>query len=337
MNAVSNKCNNSGMIDLNDLRVFEKVAALRSFSAAAGALGLPVSTVSRSIARLEANLGVRLFQRTTRAVTLTASGEGLKERCSYIMSRISEAVDYAERFNAAPGGLLRISAGIGFGINVLAHQIPDFLVRYPGVSVSLELSDRSADLLGDGIDVAVRMGPMRDSGMIVSQVGRMQRYLCAAPSYLERRGIPATIDDVRSHDVIEMPVANGRPKCWTFTGDGKEAVIELDPRVRVNDPFTIYRMALNGAGLALIVGYLCGPEIAAGRLVRLLPEWEPPAVEVSLVFPSSRELSPTVRAFVDHMRTFIAPDQPWLHDPLRSVAQAKADQPAGRDMPAQSD
>ncbi len=308
------------MLDLNDLRIFERVATLRSFSGAARVLGAPKSTVSRSIARLETALGVRLFQRTTRDVLLTEAGESLEARCHDIMARVNEAVDHARVMSETPQGLLKISAGIGFGINVLAEQIPVFLRRNPEVRVSLDLCARTADLVSDGIDIAVRMGPMPDSSLIAAHLGTLNRYLCAAPAYLDRRGTPATLQDLADHDVIEMPAANGRTRSWTFSRGKETVVVAIDPRTTVNDALSIHRMAVNGSGLAIISGYLCAPDVAAGRLVRLFPDWSPPAVDVNLVFPSIRELSPVVRAFVDHMREVSGPDQLWLTDPLQGPA-----------------
>src|ERR1700728_859355 len=151
------------MMDLNDLRVFEKVASLRSFSAAARALGLPKSSVSRGIARLETELGTRLLQRTTREVVLTEAGKLLRASCVDILARIGEAVDFVGGFASAPRGLLRVSAGLGFGVHVLGLVLPQFLERYPEIEVSLRLGNRSIDLLGDGIDVAIHMGPLADS------------------------------------------------------------------------------------------------------------------------------------------------------------------------------
>lgn len=307
----------SGMVDLNDLRVFEKVASLRSFSAASRALGLPKSNVSRSVARLETELGTRLLQRTTREVALTEPGILLKERCIDILARVGETIDYVGNLRAMPRGHLKVTAGIGFGLNVLSELLPRFLERYTDIDVSLELTSRSVDLVAEGVDVAIRLGPMPDSRLVATRLGAMQRYLCAAPTYLKRRGSPRTLDDLRDHDVLEMPGVDGRPRAWTFTDKAGEAVrIEMQPRLSVNEAVTIYRLVVNGAGLGVLSGYLCAPGIEAGHLVRLLPEWTLPAVEVSAVFPSNRELSPIVRAFVVFLKDASKPGQSWQDDPL---------------------
>jgi len=301
------------VLDLNDLRVFERVAALRSFSAAARALGLPKSSMSRGVARLEAGLGTRLLQRTTREVVLTEPGRVLQERCVGILANVAEASDQVASLGAEPRGRLRVSAGIGFGINVLSEILPRFLNRYAEVNLSLDLTSRLVDLVGEEVDVAIRLGPMPDSQLVARRLGTMQRFLCAAPDYLERRGTPHTLNDLRSHDTVEMPGGDGRPRPWVFTAVGSDTVvIEVPPRLTVNEAVTIQRLVLNGAGLGVLSGYLCTPGLAAGHLVRLFPEWTLPPVEVSVVFPSNRELAPAVRAFVDFLKQGSLPGHGWL-------------------------
>jgi len=303
-------------MDLNDLRVFERVGSLLSFSAAGRALGIPKSSVSRGVARLEAELGARLCQRTTREVVLTEQGAALLERCADIMDKVAETIGYVGALGAAPRGALRITAGIGFGVNVLSEQIPQFLRLYPDVSVTLDLTSHPVDLVADGVDVAIRMGPMADSQLVALKLGSLGRYLCASPDYLRRRGVPKALDDLSNHDTVEMPGADGRPRRWTFKQGGEPRAIETHPRIRVNDPLTIHRMVVNGAGVGVISGYLCAPEIAAKRLVRLFPEWKLDSVDVTIVYPSRRDLSPVVRAFVDFMKEASKPGKLWQDDPL---------------------
>ena len=154
------------MLDLNALRVFEKVASLKSFTAAARALGLPKSNVSRAIARLEAELGSRLFQRTTRDVALTLTGEALLERSTEIIASLGEALAYVGGLAGQPRGVLKVSAGMGFAVNVLAEQLPEFMRRYPEIVIALDLETRTADLVADAVDVAVRLGPLPDSDLV---------------------------------------------------------------------------------------------------------------------------------------------------------------------------
>jgi DNA-binding transcriptional LysR family regulator len=303
------------MIDLNALRVFERVAALQSFSAAARSLGSPKSSVSRSIARLEAELGTRLLQRTTRAVVLTESGMALRVRCKDILTRVDETLDYVGTFRGSPRGGLRISAGIGFGQNVLADLLPAFVVRYPEIDVVLDLTSQSVDLIATSIDVAIRMGPLPSSELVARRLGVIPRVLCVAPSYIARRGSPRTIAELGNHDAIEMPGIEGRPRRWVLSRQrGETRSIELSPRITVNDALTIHRLVVNGAGIAGISAYLCTADLAAGRLARLFPEWKLPSVEVNVVFPSNRELSPVVRAFVDFLTSASGSNLPWQTD-----------------------
>ena len=296
--------------------MFEKVASLKSFTAAARALGLPKSNVSRAIARLEEELGTRLFQRTTRDVVLTLTGQALLERSTDIIANLSDALAYVRSLAGEPRGLLKISAGIGFGVNVLAEQLPEFLLLYPDIEIALDLESRSADLVAEAVDVAVRLGPLAESGLVAVKLGAMRRYLCAAPAYLERKGTPSAIDDIGGHDTIDMPGPDGRTRRWTFSRGGETVRVETKPRISVNEALTIHRLVSNGAGLGILSGYICAPQIMKGRLVHLFPDWSPPAVEVSLVFPSRRELSPVVRAFVDYMKEVSRPGILWMKDPL---------------------
>lgn len=304
------------MLDLNALRVFERVAALRSFAAAARSLGMPKSSVSRAIARLESDLSIRLLQRSTREVTLTQAGQALQERCLEILGGVNEAMDYLGSLGAAPRGKLRITSGVGFGINVLSDVLPAFVDRYPDIDVTLDLTSRQEDLIAESVDVAIRLGPMGDSGLVATRLGSMRRYLCAAPAYLERRPAPRSIDDLNDAQAIEMPAPDGRNRSWSFTKGSRTAKVDPHIRVCVNEALTIHRLVLRGAGVGIVSGYLCAPDIAAGRLVRLLPDWTPPPVDVSLVFPSRREIAPSVRAFADFMKAASVPGETWQADPL---------------------
>ena len=300
------------MLNLNDLRVFAKVAALKSFSAAARALELPKSSISRAVTRLEKELGARLFQRTTREVTLTDTGTALQERCIDILYRVGETLDYVGGLRATPRGRLNVTAGIGFGINVLSELLPRFIERYPEVNVCVDLTSQAVELVAEGVDLAIRMGPMPPSQAVAKRLGSIRRYLCAAPSYLGKHGSPRSVADLGKHDAIEMPAINGRPRIWTFSNSKhRTAKIEPRPRIIVNDPLTIDRLVANGAGIGCVSGYLCTPDFKTGRLIHLLSEWTLPSVKVSVVFPSHRELAPAVRAFVDFIKNASQPGVSW--------------------------
>lgn len=286
------------MLDLNDLRAFEKVAALKSFSAAARELGQPRSSVSRSVARLEDEVGARLFQRTTREVALTPAGEALQTRCAGLLGALEEAVGQVRSSTSVPRGHLRVTA---FAANLLRRELPSFLERYPEVTVAVEVSSDTKDLLADA-DVAIRLGPMPDSGVVTTRVRSVGRYLCASPSYLERRGTPESIEELVEHETVDLPGAYGRPRCWTFTKDGATKKLAIRPRVSVTDETAVKSLLLDGAGIGILFAHCCGPALASGELVSLLPDWSIPPVDVNIVFASRRGLSPNVRAFVDFMK-----------------------------------
>lgn len=303
---------NGCMLDLNAFRIFDKVASLRSFSAAARALGMPKSSVSRSILMLEQELGTRLLQRTTREVVVTESGAAFKERCADVLARIGETVDYVSSLGSAPRGLLKVSSGIGTGLHMLADLVPRFLERYPEVEISLDLSSRTVDLVAENIDVAIRMGPMPNSELVSSRLGSIPRWLCCSPEYADRRGLPSALHELRAHDIVEMPSPNGRPRTWLLANAaGETEKIEVLPRVSVNDQTSMHRMVVQGAGLACLAAYLAAEDVRAGRLIRVLPDWRPASVDVSVVFPSNRTLSPVVRAFVDFIKQSTVTNKLW--------------------------
>ena len=308
------------MNDLDDLRVFERVATLKSFSSAALSLSRPKSTVSRSVARLEESLGTRLLQRTTRDVALTPAGEALLARCGGALGELAEAIEYVGGLARTPRGRLRISCGIGWAYNVLADQLPDFVRTYPEVDLQVDVTSRLADLVQDRVDVAIRLGPIPDSSIVAVKLGSMSGLLCAAPRYLDAHGGPTAIGDLEAHDLIAMPSPDGRARVVTFTNAGQTSEITVRPRIEVNEALTIHRLVKGGAGIGIVARYLSEPDIAEGALVNLLPGWSPQPVDVSLVFPSKRELAPAVRAFVDFMKKENGPGVVWsdrLDGPIR--------------------
>ena len=309
---------NALMLDLNDIRLFERVAALRSFAAASRELGVPRSSVSRAVQRLERTLGIRLLQRTTRTVTLTEAGTALFGGAARSLAGLDDTLSDVGRFAGRPRGKLRISTGIGFGVNVLSELLPVFLRQHPEVEATLDLDGESADLVADQVDVAIRMGALPDSRIVARRLGTLDRYLCASPDYLAQRGTPVEIEALRKHDLVDLHVRDGRPSVWVFTRGDRSVEHEQVARLFSNCALTIHRMLVNGAGIGLSTAYLCAPEIEAGRLVRVLPDWDVPAVPVHAVFPSQRQLAPVVRAFVDFMVEQSSAGQQWQTDALKA-------------------
>lgn len=301
------------MIDVDDMRAFQQVATLLNFSAAGRALSVRKSAISRSIHRLEDVLRVRLFERTTREVALTEAGRVLLARFDEILARVDETVELAANLSTHPSGKLRITAGIGFGIEVLTELLPAFSLAYPDIEIMLDLTSRTVDLVAEQVDIAFRMGPMVDSSLIATRLGAIGCQLCAAPSYLERCGWPKTPEDLLGHNLLAIPRADGLPRRWQLLDrDGRQHEFEVPIRLAANDPHAIHRMVLNGAGIAATANYVVLPEIERGALVRLLPDCTVPPVDVSLVMPPGRERSPVTRAFVDFVRKEAAGSRRWF-------------------------
>jgi DNA-binding transcriptional LysR family regulator len=317
------------MHDLDDVKIFERVVALGSFSAAAKVLSLPKSTVSRAVGRLEARVGIRLINRTTREFAPTQAGEILAARCGQPLADVSDAVDYVSGLGQSPRGPLRISCGVGWGYHVLAGQLPLFVRAHPLIDLRIEVTSRVTDLVGDRVDVAIRMGPIPDSSIVTVRLGSMSRLLCAAPTYLKGRSLPRDPQSLTMHDVIEMPGIDGRARTWAFTREGRLAEVTIRPHVEVNDALAISTLVKAGLGIGVISNYLCVPDIELGTLIHLLPDWIPPPVDVSLVFPSKRELSPVVRAFVEFMKKANGPNAVW-----RDRALPRFGSPPMRKQPA---
>jgi DNA-binding transcriptional LysR family regulator len=301
------------MIDMDDVRAFQKAASLLSFSAAGRVLGVRKSAISRSIQRLERALHVRLLERTTRGVALTDAGRVMLHQLGDVLTRMDQVVDLAGTFSARPCGRLKLTAGIGFGLEVLTELLPEFSLAYPDVVIALELTSDTVDLVAERVDVAFRMGSLADSSLVATRLGAIGCQLCAAPSYLARRGLPRSTEDLTAHDLLAIPHPNGLARRWTFQdARGNQAIIEMSPRLTANDPHAIYQLVLKGAGMAAVANYLAVSDIRQGRLVRVLPEWNVPAVDVNLVMPGGRERSPATRAFVTFVRQRLVGNARWL-------------------------
>jgi len=301
------------MIDVDDMRPFLQVATLLSFSAAGRRLSVRKSAISRSIQRLEDALRVTLFERTTREVALTDAGRLLLSRFDEIVGRVDDAFQLAASLSSRPSGRLKISAGIGFGLEVLTELVPVFGSKLPEIEIMLDLTSRTVDLVAEQVDAAFRMGPMADSSLIAIRLGSIACELCAAPSYLERRGWPKTIDELRAHDLLAIPRPDNLPRRWCLL-DKNERKHEFDAPVRLssNDPKALHRMVLHGAGITASASYMARPDIERGNLVRLLPEYTLPSVDVCLVMPASRERSPAVRVFIDFIKREVAGSPRWF-------------------------
>ncbi|MDE1146599.1 MAG: LysR family transcriptional regulator [Azospirillaceae bacterium] len=292
---------------LDELALFLAILETGSLAAAGRRQGCSAPAVTRALAALEARVGARLVERTTRRLSPTEAGRGLADTARRVLGDYDEAM--REGNEAGPRGLLRVTAPLVFGRRHVTPLVTSFLAAYPAVRVDLLLSDRQLDLIEDGLDVALRIGRLPDSGLVVLRVGQVRQVAVAAPAYLARRGMPVRPDDLADHDVIASAPATAaywaagprtEPVTWRFQTAGREHAIPLHPRLAVNEVEAKLEAVRAGHGIGQALSYQVVDDLAAGRLVRLLPDHERPPLPVHLVVPSARHLAAKARAFLDH-------------------------------------
>jgi DNA-binding transcriptional LysR family regulator len=296
-------------MNLNEIAVFARVVELGSFTRAAEQLGVPRSTVSRAVARLEERLGVRLLQRSTRALRLTDAGVAYHERVAAALGLIADAEGEVSHLQGAPRGTLRITAPYDIGVGFLAGIVARFTARYPEVRVDSVLTGRLVDLIAEGFDLAVRAGRLRDSSLMSRNLGAMESRLFAAPAYLEARGQPASPEALRDHDCVLFRPQSGKAR-WRLTGAAGTVLVEVSGPIGADD-FSFVRAAVcAGAGIGLLPWFLCADDVAAGRLVRVLPRHEQTGVALHVVYPPTEHLPPRVAVFRDFLIESLTPP-PW--------------------------
>lgn len=286
------------MVDLNEMICLDAVAREASFTRAARRLGMPVSTVSRRIASLEARLGVRLLHRTTRKVSLTEAGSAYAARCRAIVAEATEADLEARARDAAPTGTLRLTAVTLVGESFLPPVLAECLRRYPDLEIELVLTDRRVDLVAEGFDGALRMGELPDSTLTTLPLGRQAIEAFAAPGYLAGRPPPSTVVELAKHRLLAFDPGGGVPWGWWKL----RRAPDRRPPLRVNSFAIVRDLALLGAGIGLLPTWLAAPDLAQGRLVRVLAGKLRVEEPMTLVTPPGR-LAPTrLRAFVEVLR-----------------------------------
>jgi DNA-binding transcriptional LysR family regulator len=296
------------------LTVFAGVVEQGSFARAADRLGMSTSAVSRHVAELEAHLDTRLLNRTTRRLSLTESGQAFHERCVQLLADLAEAEETVTAAAMVPRGTLRLTSSITFGVRHLASAIADFSALHPQVGFDVELSDRVVDIVDEGLDLAVRIGAIGSQALIARKVATTQLVLCAAPSYLERRGRPVTPQDLARHTCLTYEYLVAR-NVWRFRDrQGGEQVVKIGGNAHANNGQFLAALALAGMGIALEPDFIVAPEIRAGALVRVLPGYTPPSSDVYVAYPSRRHLSAKVRVFVDFLARRFAGTPEWTLD-----------------------
>lgn len=294
------------MTNLNELQFFVHVSQTQSFTGAAKRLGVPKSSVSRTIQRLERRLGVRLVERTTRRVALTEVGELYLNHCRRVMEEAEQADLAVGALQAKPRGTLRVGAPVAFARSIMGPSMGDFLAMYPELRMHLQLLNGDESPRAGSFDVIVRAGPLEDSGLLVKPLMRIRLGAYASPAYLKRRKTPESPAALAQQSCITMTCGTfGEPgnfAMWRLRRGGELKEVRVDARVSVPDPTINHQLALAGTGVALLAQSVVRADVEEGRLVRLLPEWEPEPVELHALYPSQLNSSPKVRVFLQFLR-----------------------------------
>jgi DNA-binding transcriptional LysR family regulator len=290
-------------VDPNDLLIFARVAELGSFSRAAERLGLPKSTVSRRLAALEQRVGERLLLRTTRRQTVTEFGLQLLEHARQVVAEMDAVAVLREQRQAAPSGRLRVSMPSDFANLLLVDSLAAFMALHPAISLELDLSPRRVDLLGEGFDVAIRMGDLPDDALLVaSKLAVFTHGLYASPDYLAEHGDPQSPDDLARHAAVRLMRGSGEPAAWTLIqGDQRWSGVPAG-RASANSPEMLIRLARAGAGVAAVPDGFAQADVRSGALRRVLPGWTLPTSTAWAVYPGRKLMPAKTRAFVDMLQ-----------------------------------
>lgn len=285
---------------LDGITAFAQVVEAGSFTAAAQRMKLSKSAVSAHVQRLEDRLGVQLLHRTTRRLATTEAGTAYYRHCVRILAEAAAAEQAAMALHLEPRGTLRISAPDSFGWMHVAPAIATFRARFPEVTIDLRLEERHVDLVREEVDLAIRIGAMPDSALIVRTLARSRMVICAAPAYLARHGTPSTPEALETHGCLCFPPLwrSGR---WHLDGPDGERRVPVSANVASNSAEVLRATALDGVGIALLPCWLIAGDLRSGALVPILPGWTPGAPDIHAVYPDDRRRSAKVREFVDHL------------------------------------
>jgi LysR family transcriptional regulator for bpeEF and oprC len=289
------------------MRAFVQVVESGSYTKAALQLGLHKATVSQQIQQLEDRLGTRLLTRTTRSVVPTAEGVAYAGHARTILQQLDEVESQLRRGTSAPAGHLRVDVPVAMGRLVFAPEMRGFLERYPKITIELGCTDRAVGLVNEGVDCALRGGPLPDSGLSARRVGDLRFALCAAPNYIDRHGLPVAPEDlVHHHQVGYVLASTGKVRPVTLTQEDRKVELELPSRFQTTDSAAVLSAGLDGLGIVVLAEFVASHHLASGALVRVLPGWHCPPLPLNLVTPTTRKRAARVQAFMD-----------WAHALLR--------------------
>jgi LysR family transcriptional regulator for bpeEF and oprC len=297
---------------LQAMRVFSRVVEVNSFIKAADSLDMPASSVTRAIKELEDHLGVRLLQRTTRHVGLTPDGSLYYDHCRRLLADLDAVESSFPGSTGRPRGKLRVDMTASLARLFVIPAIKKFQQTYPDVELTLTLGDRTVDLIQEGVDCVIRAGIPEDSATLVARrIAGFEWITCASPSYIEKYGEPKSFSDLRNHHAVGFLSSRvGRSAHWKFIIDGEERAAQVTERIVVNDTDAYVACGLEGLGLIRAANYMVNPYLRSGRLRRVLSELEAPTVPLSIMYPRTRHLSPTVRVFADWITALIRDVEP---------------------------
>ena len=284
-----------------DMRIFTQVMQAGSFTAAADLLGMSKQSVSRRLMQLEERLGVRLLNRSTRRLDATPLGQQYFDSAVRLLGEMQQAEQDISGQTQVLRGTLRLSAPLSFAISHLGSLLTEFLQLHAQLIVEIDLSDRAVDLIGEGYDLALRIGTLEDSSLVARRIASIERVYCASPGYLAARGTPLEPEALREHDCL--PYGHSRQVQWQFKGQGRTLqAIAVSGRMRANNGELLRDAAIAGMGVTYLPAFIGEQALADGRLVKLLEAWTPPPLQLSAVYPQHRQIARPVQAFVEFLR-----------------------------------
>ena len=284
------------MFNWEGVSEFVSVAETESFTAAATRLGISTAQVSRQIGALESRLGVKLFYRTTRKVSITDTGQIYYNHCRQVLDGLAEAERAITDLHQTPKGRLNLTAPVTFGEKRIAPLVNEFVARYPELEVNLTLTNQMLDLVADCYDLAIRLGELEDSTMMAKRLSSRTHYVCASPDYLAAHGVPYALSELEQHNCLQ-----GTLDYWRFEEKGKPRHIRVEGNLRCNSGWSLVDAALKGIGIVQLPDYYVQAELEAGRLVPILDKYRAPDDGIWAIYPHNRHLSPKVRLLLEHL------------------------------------
>lgn len=297
---------------LEEIRVFVAIVKAGSFTQAAEAQGLSRSVISKKLSALEANLGVRLLNRTTRRLSLTEAGEQFYQHCRTGLGNIDDAINEVRSLSNEPRGRLHLNLPMTFGVEHIAPLIPEFLERYPGIQVDMSLEDRKIDMIEPGFDVSIRIADLEDSSLAARRLCSCHHQVVATSEYLDKNGMPNSPEDLTTGHMIASYRLQDSALEWRFNEQGDKPIsVKLEARIITNNSLALKKVVLGGAAIARMPTFLIGKEISSGNLVSLFPDLETLPKSIYAVFPKREYMPSKTRAFIDFITEKITDPPHW--------------------------